>query len=570
MKKVSNYSIRTAIGLVVTVVLILNLGQGITKGIQIVEKNERNLSLSSLIPHDPISIISDSGFAVFPGSGTEEDPYVIEGYNITTTDDNGIFILGTTKYFTVRNCYVDAEKYGIYIYDIADGTATVINNTCNNNDYDGISLSYSDSSTVANNECINNTYGIWLSYSNSSTVTNNTCINNNDGIYLWFSDNSTVANNTCSSNNSRGIYLRYSGSSTVANNTCSNNDIGILLSDSGSSTVANNTCSYNNWAISFSGSGSSTVVNNTCSSNNTYGIHLYSSGNSTVANNTCNNNTYGIWLSYSNSSTVTNNECSNNTYGIWLSYSNSSTVANNTCSSNNIRGIYLSSSDCVVTYNLLQENEDYGIYLHRSKYYVSSDNIIYHNIFVDNNLGGSSQAYDDGKSNTWYDPETKEGNYWSDLETRCTHKIDGKAHSKDIYPSNRAQSCPNPITVTVLSIVLPLLLCTAILVFVIPKYISPYTRKTIIPYYHQIRAKMKKNPFYNLLKAISVFLVLTIVSGIMLYLAFEEVICSGWDCLLYYYLFRVLTILLASVSLILLFVLIYRFRQFRSSQKKVS
>ncbi len=138
-------------------------------------------SYSSLTPHAPISITSDSDFEVFPGSGTEVDPYIIEGYNITTTSDEGIYISGTTKYFIVRNCYVDAEDYGIYIYDVADGTATVINNTCSNNNGYGIYLRYSGSSMVTNNTCSDNDWGIVLSSSISSTVINNTCSNNDWG-----------------------------------------------------------------------------------------------------------------------------------------------------------------------------------------------------------------------------------------------------------------------------------------------------------------------------------------------------------------------------------------------------
>ncbi|GAI08179.1 unnamed protein product, partial [marine sediment metagenome] len=304
MKKISNYSIRTTIGLVVTVVLILNLGQGMTKGIQTIEKSEGDLSLSSLIPHDFITIISDSGFLAYIGSGTVEEPYVIEGFNITTTHYTGIYISGTTKYFIIRNCYVDAKDYGIEIRNVADGTATVINNTCSNTNYRGITLWGSISSTVFNNTCNNN---------------------NNHGIDFYYSESSTVANNTCISNNVSGIFLDYySVGSTVANNTCSNN--------------------YDN----------------------------------------------GIYLADSDSSTVTNNMCNNNShYGIWLWDSDRSTVINNTCSNNYDNGIYLSSSDfCVVTYNLLQENRGYGIFIE----YGSFKNLIHHNTFVDNNLGGTSQA----------------------------------------------------------------------------------------------------------------------------------------------------------------------------------
>ncbi|MHA1203051.1 MAG: hypothetical protein ACTSQ4_11100, partial [Candidatus Heimdallarchaeaceae archaeon] len=55
-------------------------------------------SYSSLIIHDSIEISSDIDFEVFPGAGTAGDPYLIEGYNITTTDSTGIHITDTTKY----------------------------------------------------------------------------------------------------------------------------------------------------------------------------------------------------------------------------------------------------------------------------------------------------------------------------------------------------------------------------------------------------------------------------------------------------------------------------------------
>ena len=369
MKKVSNYSIRTAIGLIVTAVLILNLGQGITKGIQITEKKEINLSLSSLIPHDPIYINSDGNFTDygFLGSGTVEDPYIIEGYNIITNDLHGIYITDTTKYFIVRNCYIDAEEYGIYIDDVADGTITVINNTCSNNYH----------------------FGIYLYSSYYSIVANNTCINNGKGIYPDSSLYSTVANNTCNYNG-RGIWLRYSGRSTIVNNTCNNNKY------------------Y--WGITLTDSSSSTVANNTCNNNRNCGITLLHSGSSTVANNTCINNGYsGIILTDSSSSTVTNNLCNNNGY----------------------RGILLEGSDfCVVTYNLLKENRYYGVNLRDD----TDNNLIHHNTFVDNNLGGGSQGYDDGTNNVWYDSATQEGNYWSDWSGTGTYAIDGSAGAVDLYP----------------------------------------------------------------------------------------------------------------------------------------
>ncbi len=534
-----------------------------------VEENDNRPTSLELTPHDPISITSDGDFNdySFLGIGTEEDPYVIEGYNITTTSTNGIYITDTTKHFVVRNCYIDAKYYGIYITNVADGTATIINNTCNNNDY-GIRLYFSGSSTINNNTCNNNDYGIWLSYSGSLMVANNTCNSNFAGIMLELSDSSTVANNTCDNNyygislsysgistvinntcnnNYRGINLLSSGSSTIVNNTCSDNyREGILLEVSGSSTVANNTCSNNYWdgiSLSYSGSSivanntftncglniygytldaylsytvennwvngkklgfytnldstiidepvygqlilvnctnvtvrdqilnsatiglflhsctSSDVVNNTCNNNNN-GIYLLSSGSSTVANNTCSNNWQGILLYNSGSSTVANNTCSNNREGIVLWISGSSTVINNICNKNNCYGIYIRYSGfCVVTYNLLQENEEYGVYLG----YGPDNNLIHHNTFVDNNLGGTSQACDDCTNNYWYDSETQEGNYWSDWSGEGSYSIDGDAGSVDPYPLDEPaeySTDKNPLnfTFTLLMLVFPLIL----------------------------------------------------------------------------------------------------------------
>ncbi|MCK4845128.1 MAG: right-handed parallel beta-helix repeat-containing protein, partial [Candidatus Heimdallarchaeota archaeon] len=358
------------------------------------ENNYRPTSLE-LTPHDPISITSDSDFEVFPGTGIVEDPHIIEGYIITTTSNNGIYITDTTKYFVIRDCYVDASDYGIYIWNVTDGTATVINNTCNNNGYDGIKIDSSGSSTVVNNTCSNNYWdGISLSFSGSSTVANNTFTNCGLDIFEYTIDaylSYTIENNwvngkklgfysnldstiiaepvygqlilvNCTNVTVRdqildsagiGLSLGFCTYSTIINNTCSNNIIGIYLHSSDSLTVINNTCSNNNYGIWLENSDSLTVINNTCSNNNWSGIWLWDSGSSTVANNMCNNNNMvGISLHDSGSSTVINNTCNNNNYGIYLDSSSGSKVEKNTCNNNNNYGISLDSSDfCVVTYN---------------------------------------------------------------------------------------------------------------------------------------------------------------------------------------------------------------------------
>ncbi len=388
------------------------------------EVNNYGSTSLELIPHNPILITSDSDLEVFPGSGTAEDPYFIEGYNITTTSDTSIYITGTTKYFAIFNCYIDARDFGIYINDVADGTAIVIYNTCSYNDLSAIRIESSSNSTVANNTCSNNNgYGISL-FSSYSTVFNNTCSNNNNhGMKLDGAFKSTVFNNTCSNNGYSGILLRSSSSSNVTNNICLNNNVnGIVLAYSDSSIVINNTCNNNDCGIDSSNTENSIIINNMCNNNKWEGIDLSFSDNIKVTNNTCNNNSYGIRLIYS--------------------------------------------TFCVVTYNLLQENDGYGVYLSTD----SDNNLFHHNTFVENTLaiGDKPQAYDNSTNNFWYDSATQEGNYWSDWSGTGSYSIDGDADSVDLYPldeptveysvDSTTDENPFNFTFTLIIVIIPLLL----------------------------------------------------------------------------------------------------------------
>ncbi|MFW9852836.1 MAG: NosD domain-containing protein [Candidatus Thorarchaeota archaeon] len=305
-----------------------------------------NLGLGT---HDPIEIISDDNFTDygFDGIGSDVDPYIIEGYNITTTSDYGIVIKYTTMYFVIRNCYIDAEEYCIFITNVAEETATIKNNTCTHN-----------------------LRGIYLNDSSGSTLTNNTCTNNNVGIHLDSSSDCILTNNTCT-NSFSGIYLISSSDCILTNNTC-------------------------------------TI--------NSFGISLHSSSSSDLINNTCINNYQGIILHSSGSSLITN--------------------------------------------NLLQENDEYGIYIALH----SNNNEIHHNIFVDNNLGGTSQAYDEGENNIWYDSTINEGNWWSDWSGSGSYSIDGPAGSVDPYPLDEEG---NPPVVSeflqISTITMTLFLCLALI-----------------------------------------------------------------------------------------------------------
>ena len=204
----------------------------------------RQIFEGALTPHAPIYIDGDDNFipanGVVSGSGTENDPYVIENWEISAENAYGIEIRNTTAYFVVRNCVVEnggGAYDGIYLYNVVNGR---IENCTVENNYCGIRL-ISDNNIIKNNTCSNNEFiGICLFFSSNNITKNNTCENNESGIYLYDSSNNITENNTCE-NNLYGIYLRDSSdNSIIRNNKISNNDNGICLVFSNNNRIYHN------------------------------------------------------------------------------------------------------------------------------------------------------------------------------------------------------------------------------------------------------------------------------------------------------------------------------------------
>jgi len=107
----------------------------------------------NLTPHDPIEITNDNNFTDFgfPGTGTPEEPYRIDNYQITDYVTNGIYVNGTTKHFVIINCKIGVYRNGILITNAANGTVTVTNNTCNGHRDYGIKIENSHNVTLENN-----------------------------------------------------------------------------------------------------------------------------------------------------------------------------------------------------------------------------------------------------------------------------------------------------------------------------------------------------------------------------------------------------------------------------------
>lgn len=245
--------------------------------------------IPSYISHSPIFIDTDSDFVSqgYPGNGSIVNPYMIMGFNITTTGVC-IRIQDTDSHFIIRDCI------------LSGGTAN-----------NGIELSYVDNGIIRNNTILEKNRGIYTNHASGVTIFNNTIFDNAlTGVYIYESSHyNIVANNTIiGNNNGAAVYVSQSCSDNViSNNTISGESTGLTIGIAVLACVDNliefNSITDNGgYGIWLSGAWTTTVVNNTISGNG-YGVRLHSADHSIIANNTITDNNQGFELT----STTENN-----------------------------------------------------------------------------------------------------------------------------------------------------------------------------------------------------------------------------------------------------------------------
>jgi len=183
------------------------------------------LRLVTYIEHDIVRVIGNDAFEMqnWPGSGVSEDPYIIEGLNITANGYHAIVVTETSAHFVIKNCLIVTEG------------ATA----------DGIQIVNSSNGTIENCQIIGSRFGVYMSstadckvlgcrisgtlsigvavyYTERPTIRNNTVYDTNKGIRFQSVNNGTVHNNTVYRTVDGGIVM-YHGTS---NNSIVGNRIG--------------------------------------------------------------------------------------------------------------------------------------------------------------------------------------------------------------------------------------------------------------------------------------------------------------------------------------------------------
>jgi parallel beta-helix repeat protein len=431
--------------------------------------SSRPVHAAFLTSHNPIYINGNAGFTKPDpvnggGSGTADDPYIIENWNISAENANGIEINNTTAYFIVRNCYVHdgrsnnslAPRYGICSENVENGmfdnnllenndcgirldqsnTNILINNTLSSNFQVGIWLASSSNNLVSNNTLENGTgYGVYFAFSNKNTIEKNMCSNNPYGIYLTSSSNNTIDKNTCENSgryaDAFGIYLDGSDNNLLTSNTCRNilYGAGMELIYSDNVKMRNNILLNNQYNFGVESQTLSEYLHNDIDISNLVNgkpirylidnkneiigpslkigyLALINCDNILVANLGLKNNYQGILIAFTENSCVKNCIFENNYRGIHLIYSSNNLILGNTVEPfNGEFGIQLAySNNNLISGNTIKNNLFFSFYLG-----ASICNRIYHNNIVDNGYWPHDDNY-----NYWDNGYPSGGNYWSD------------------------------------------------------------------------------------------------------------------------------------------------------------
>ena len=438
-----------------------NLKRSLVTAILVISVLAMFIAVAGATAHAPIGINGNSQFisanGVTSGNGTQDDPYIIENWDINagTGTNAGIEIRDTDVYFIIRNCTIhdgySNSTDGIYFYNVTNGGIEIV--TSYNNSF-GIALNYSSNNTITNCSVYNNPWvGIYLiSSSNNNQITNCSVYSNSmSGIYLSSSSNNNITNCSvysnsysialdASSNNNQitncsvynntwvGIYLSSSSNNNQITN-CSvynNSDRGIALNYSSNNTITrcsvynhpwdgirliaasnNNTitnCSvYNNtWVgiLLISASNNNTITNCSVYNNSDRGIALDSSSNNNITSCSVYNNSFNIVLdASSNNNTITSCSVYNNPWvGIYLVSSSNNNITNCSVYSNSMSGIYLFSSSNNNITNCSVYNNPYGIAQDSS----SNNEVHYCNIYDNTDYGVFSTGETVNATYNWW------------------------------------------------------------------------------------------------------------------------------------------------------------------------
>jgi nitrous oxidase accessory protein NosD len=367
-----------------TLLLLTTLFPIATLGIR-----EVGASSSTLKRHAPILIDGPSAFTqangVTSGSGTANDPFIIQGWSIDASTSDGIVIRNilnagqfvSPMYFVIRNVFIHSETraHADIVLDSDDSSPDLVCFECPNNVFSGV---------IANSTLTDNGYGIVLANSNNIEVSAVTIKDVSTGLQCLGSSFLQIRTNRIASS-AQGMNLDCSVTDAFYNSII-DTDFGFLIGNFGSLDLEHNSVASPR-GFTLNRTGSAIIANNQITG---------------VAGLTTQLFQYGIDLAETSGVSIDNNTITNS--GPAQIQTGSSGVNIESCPVDTVTGQPLS-CDTAIIGNTISAANSYGVSL-----FAAQGVIVFHNNFVNNTI----QAFDQTGQNTWDNGYPSGGNFWSD------------------------------------------------------------------------------------------------------------------------------------------------------------
>ncbi|MFX1583829.1 MAG: nitrous oxide reductase family maturation protein NosD [Promethearchaeota archaeon] len=366
------------------------------------------------------------------GSGTWDNPYLIENMIINATDSPigcGIFIENSINvYFKITNVTIFGTFNGIKLENTNNGV--LFGNILSDNTHSGINLVACDNNTILRNTLMNNGMcGINLTsncFDNKiieNTIKNEGTNLQDIGIYLGSNcDNNDILGNLVCDNSIYGINIEKSCeenliiNNIIKNTITSQQDYGIRLDSD---------CHQNNISL------------NVIEALNNYGIMLVTSDQNTVSNNQiidCSSGAFYMLIAHQNE--LIHNTISGGSTGILMSACDGSKITRNFINDTGSYAIHIiiNCDDNEIHDNIIKDNSNIGVQLDDPS---DVNNKFYKNSFISNGI----HVFDNGTATFWNN--TIVGNYWDnytgvDLNNDhigdTPYNISGGANANDSLP----------------------------------------------------------------------------------------------------------------------------------------
>ena len=312
----------------------------------------------------------------WPGNGSDNAPYIIEGYNIVPMGEmDGISIQNVTFYFIIKDvlvsyAYVPSKNVitaGIRLNNVSN---VIIENFTSQSNKIGIYIANSSNISVTSCEFLNGDMGIYL-YNSTHTrfYFDNFSVVNKNSIYIYSSKDVVVEHNKFL-NVGVGVFGKYSKEIKIEKNYFEKGEAFSAVWYSQNVNVENNTA-YDYKDVS--------IVSRISDYVKIFGNKLARRGKRPIDELAHS----GMWLYSSNFTPVKDNEIVGNYtqwHGIWAQDSKNLTIENNSIISQMSYGIVtVRISNCIVEKNILSHNKGAGIWMVNMRFSMIKENKITYN-----------------------------------------------------------------------------------------------------------------------------------------------------------------------------------------------